>query len=595
MISFSRPLASFTEHPSARIASLFIRELFWGLKNGAQHCYLVFGLVLGLALLLLLGIGLSVLHTQVYESILGRAGGARVWMDSSVPLTPKELKNPLRLKDGRPLHVYPYTDIMARTLAPPGVRNTGLHGRIIPAHHPLRKVLQPVAGGKTALNLGFLGNSERPFQSLGDDFLLSESPLAVIYMGLRALPTIDWQAQIERAPALLKPDYEFLHALASDCRLTTALRTSAGMDHLFGEGEEPDMAQECGESQTAYKKRFSEWRQQLAGGGNRRSGLFLDTGEWIRMVWIRDIPLPGGFDYLMDYPLGQALKLRSPKSPSRNADSFETCRVNLGSRYSDVALRIDANGPVSAAALYPCLDPCFEKGAPDCRMEDVKYGEQKLIGPGLYPAWLTACPALADRLRYLSPGNQAPTVDRICAGFEVHQVDVYLPEYGALPEAERLLKEKWGMKPGIEARDALARVSELTATLDSVGKIGRIALLTYLCVVLMSLQDNLARRRQGTLGQLRAHGLRGKYVLLGGMVADSLSWLLSAGVAMLIAYAMAFLVLDTEQAWEHFTRGIMDVLGWLVGSLLLHLSFGALIHWWRVLRLEPGENLSAVV
>nr|VFK14889.1 MAG: hypothetical protein BECKLPF1236B_GA0070989_106910 [Candidatus Kentron sp. LPFa] len=580
-------------NPFLRIAELFIRELFWGLRTGAQHRYLVLGLALGLMLLLLLAIGLSILHVRVYDTILGQAGGPRIWMDSSIPLTPEEseTRSPLRLMDGRPLYIYPYTDITPKKLALSGKRNTNFRGRIIPPNHPLRKVLQPVAGDRDAvLSLGFLGDSKTPIQPPKDASSLYESPQTVIYLSLRALPAIDWQAQMDRAPAFLKSDYRILRKLAEDRCFSASLQTPDGVAFLYGETdkESPNMARECGKSGANDRKTFLDWREQLIAGGNRRSGLFLATGEWIRIIWVRGIPLPGGFDYLVDFEFGQALRLRS----QTNRDTSGSCRANPGSKYDEVYLRSGAE-PLAPEKLYPCLDPCFGKGAPHCRVEDTPYGEQKLTGPHLYLAWLMACPVLKNRLRDISPGNQSPAV-RACAGFEVHQADVYLPEYSVLPEAERLLKKEWGMRPGTEARDALIRVSELLKTLDNLEWTGLVALLVYLGVVLISLQYNLARRRQGTLGQLRAHGLRGKYILFGGGVADLLSWVLSFGFALVIVAAVTFFALDAKQAGEHYMRGIMDMSMWLPVSLVLHLSAGAFIHWWRILRLDPGENLSAV-
>nr|VFJ96177.1 MAG: hypothetical protein BECKLFY1418B_GA0070995_10814 [Candidatus Kentron sp. LFY] len=574
--------------PFFRIAKLFVRELFWGLRNGAQHRYLVSGLTLGLTLLLLLAIGLSVLHIRVYDTILGRAGGPRVWMDSPTPLSTTQ--DGLHLEDGRPLRIYPYTDITQKTLAFPGKRTRDLRGRLIPTDHPLRKVLQPVVGARTVLNSGFLHDPEAPSPSPSNDSaLLSESRQAILYLGLRALPAIDWQAQIERASALLKPDYRILHELAGDCHFSAALRTPGGVAHLYGKGDEPDMARECGESPSNYREAFSDWQRRLAAGGNETSGLFLANGDWIRVVWVREIPLPGGFDYLMDFEFGQALKLRS----RGNEDTSVICRINPGSRYDEVYVRSDIE-PLLPVELYFCLDPCFEEGHPGCRVEDTPYGEQKITGPHLYPAWLMACPALANRLSHLSPGNQSPTMDRACVGSGVYEMDVYLPDYGVLPEAERFLKEKWGMRPGPEARDALVRISELVDTLDGLAQIGQVALLVYLCVVLLSLQDNLARRRQGALGQLRAHGFGVRYILVGGMVADVVSWSLSVALALAIACVTTVIFLGIGQIWGHYLEGIIGAWIWLAISLLLHVSASAAIHWWRVLRVDPGRNLDAV-
>lgn len=150
---------------------LFVRELWVGLRRGAQHRYMLIGLVTGLVLLMVFQIGRTILHDHVYQTLLGHAGGARVWMDGLKPLKDR-LEDPefvagLRLGDGRRLALFPYEEVGARTLAPLGLHeNKPFRGRLIPGDHPVGKALRPVGGaGGKALGLGFLAPADRPAQA----------------------------------------------------------------------------------------------------------------------------------------------------------------------------------------------------------------------------------------------------------------------------------------------------------------------------------------------------------------------------------------------------------------------------------------------
>nr|VFJ55155.1 MAG: hypothetical protein BECKFM1743A_GA0114220_101433 [Candidatus Kentron sp. FM]VFJ55588.1 MAG: hypothetical protein BECKFM1743C_GA0114222_101603 [Candidatus Kentron sp. FM]VFK10647.1 MAG: hypothetical protein BECKFM1743B_GA0114221_101483 [Candidatus Kentron sp. FM] len=574
---------------------------YWVPWRGTQYRYLIPGLALGLALLVLLKTALLVLQTQAYQTVLGQAGGLRVWMDAPIGIEQAELEDAgaageLDLGVGRALGVYPYTDITAEAVALPGrqgKRDGGLRGRLIPGNHPLRVSLQPAAGPREeVLELGFLGALGRSSRFLGEDTVLSESPQAVAYLSLRAIPGIDWQAQIHRAPTFLKPDYQVLDRMARDCWLAELLRMPAGVKHLYGEGGMPTpVLARCGLPPPGYLNTFTAWRERLVSGGNRRSGIFLEKNEWIRILWIRDIPLPGGFDYLMGFALGQALKLQARAGSDKtreNGDMFADCHANPGSVYDEVRI-VPNDEPLAVNALHECLAPCFEEGGSPCRLETTPYDELKLTGPHLHPAWLANCPALADRQGDISPGNQPSTVSPGCPDIAASQVDVYLPDYGALPEAKRRLRAKWGMAPGSESPNLLATLGALMKTLEGMEQAGLIALMIYLGAVFLQV-----RQRRDLLEEARARGLSTRHILVGGIIADFLSWTLSAVLGLGVAGVVTLLAMGVGPWWEYYARGVAAAMVWLGAALLLQLFLGVVIHWYRVSHTEPAGNLKTV-
>nr|VFK13608.1 MAG: FtsX-like permease family protein [Candidatus Kentron sp. LPFa]VFK29635.1 MAG: FtsX-like permease family protein [Candidatus Kentron sp. LPFa] len=551
-------------------------NFFWvdfrrDMAAGGRTLYLLMTLAIGL---LLAGVLLGVhrgLESAFFSAILGMDSGARVWVHNRpryrlADLHPPPGQWPCEERPARPLE---------RTLKPANLpisyhgywafkrlRPLGWNkphpdprraestawfgGRATQIDDPLLQRLRTLSGNDAGL-LSALAHEDPALRPL-------VAPLALI-------PHVDWGKQLAQTPKGLsgiRRQYELLDALAGDEWIDSTLRYPDRLATALREGSL--------DNHPVYRR----WRQYLAGGGDRQTGIFLDrpARRWVLVRWVRELPVGKEYGYLMEARLADMFA-------AGNTGQFP----NLGGAYQALFF----SGP-PPAGLRACLHRDVEIGTTG--------GSAR--GPYLLPQWLADCPALIGVDYEFSQGlgiNDPPESARICQWWP--ELDAHIADPRYLPDLLRAL-DRQGLVVPPELRRQLSHAGELSAGLTLAVSLLAMALFLYLLLHSLFLLADRARRARAEYGLLRAYGLGRRHLLLGDWLQITATWLIALFLAGGILGIIQFTVYALWPSARPFTD-YLSATGPLVGlalgllGLLLVLTTGAL--WRGVLRHDPIDNV----
>nr|VFK22705.1 MAG: hypothetical protein BECKMB1821G_GA0114241_1002105 [Candidatus Kentron sp. MB] len=553
-------------------------NFFWidfrrDMAAGGRTLYLLMTLAIGL---LLSGVLLGVhrgLESAFFSAILGMDSGARVWVHNRPRYRLAELSPPSQwpcqdhparplerwLKPaGLPISYHGYWEI--KLLRPlgwnkphPDPRRTDstawFGGRATELDDPLLKRLRTLSGDDAGL-LAALAHENPTLRPL-------VAPLSLI-------PHVDWGEQLAQAPVGLpgiRRQYELLAALAGDAWIDSTLRHPDRLAAALREGSL--------ENHPVYRS----WRQYLADGGDRQTGIFLArpnrrTGRWAPVRWVRELPVGKEYGYLIEARLASALMADKPG-----------LFPNLGGAHQ--ALFFAGKPP---AGLRACLH------------RDVVVGTAggSVRGPYLLPQWLADCPAL-DGVDYeFSQGlgtNDPPESARLCQWWP--ELDAHIADPRYLPDLLRAL-DRQGLVVPPELRRQLSNAGELSAGLALAVSLLAMALFFYLLLHSLFLLADRARRARSEYGLLRAYGLGRRHLLLGDWLQVTATWAIALFLVWGILGTIQFVVYRLWPSARPFTDYLSAtdaLMGLALGllGLLLVLTTGAL--WRGVLRHDPIDNV----